>query len=936
MAPPIPGLRPPVTAPRRTAGDVLLGVLAVLALAALTVGIPAALVVAFGLPIPHKLPGSGVLTQQLDVMSVLRVVAVIVWLAWIQLVWCVIVEIRAAVRNVGVPDRVPLAGPSQSLAHRLVTAALLLFSATAALSPTFTHATPHAAPPRPAYSVSAQAQLPGYVAPTRAHEVLPVATQRPAAPTAEKIYVVQPPAGRHHESLWEIAQNHLGDGRRYREIFELNKDRTQPDGSMLTIASLIRPGWVLRMPGDAFGPGIETIGQHYDQAGSGPGQGLAVRDATGRSGYQDQAADSQAAPVQQQAAAQWPNELAAAGLLAAGVLAALGRHRRQQLWRRAFGRRLAAPEGSAAVAEQALRFGADDPAVQLLDTSLRQLSAALAAQRKPLPTVFAAHLGEAHLDLWVAPADPHPPVPWLAVDDGQVWRMTATAATSLEPGGALAPYPGLVSLGTNDTGRVMADLEVAHGLIAVRGPGDEVRAALAALAVELITNRWSDRMRVTLVGFGAGLEIIAPDRVTVVATLDDALPELQRRGAELTLELSTWGIESVLTGRAAGRDPDTWAPHYLIVGEPPSPEQAERLVALARTRHRTALGFVVAGDVPGASWTWDITPDGRLRTGVLGFDLVPQLLPPAQYEAVVDLFRESGGDAPISPPGAGGVPPAHLLPGARAAVEVGLLGPVSVTAPGPIDPDRVALATELVVYLATHPDGASGVHPNVLAAALWPRGAPAEVRDAALARAREWLGTDVSGQPNLVTAADGRLRLGVGVRVDWQVFRALVAQAAPAGTAASAGGAAAGGAAVGGAVAAAGCLEQALSLVRGQLLDGRDPARYGWLATDDFGYEVTALVADTAHRLSALRLAWGDADGAMAAARDGLRLAFEDELLWRDLLHGAHATGDEEVLRAVVSEISARAALDEVMPRLAPETEALIDELLPSWRSSAA
>jgi hypothetical protein len=932
MAPPIPGLRPPVTAPRRTVGDVLLGLLAVLALVALTVGVPAALVAVFGLPIPHKLPSSSVLTQQLDVMSVLRVVAVIVWLAWIQLVWCVIVEIRAAVRNVGVPDRVPLAGASQSLAHRLVTAALLLFSATAALSPTFTHATPHAAPPRPAYS-AAQPQVPGYVAPTRAHEVPQVPTQRPAAPTAEKIYVVQPPAGRHHESLWEIAQNHLGDGRRYREIFELNKDHPQPDGSTLTIASLIRPGWVLRMPGDAFGPGIETIGQHYDQAGSGAGQGLAVRDATVRSGYQDPAADAQAAPVQQQAPAQWPNELAAAGLLAAGVLAALGRHRRQQLWRRAFGRRLAAPEGNAAVAEQALRFGADDPAVQLLDTSLRQLSAALAAQRKPLPTVFAAHLGEAHLDLWVAPADPHPPMPWLAVDDGQVWRMTATAATSLEPGGALAPYPGLVSLGTNDTGRVMADLEVAHGLIAVRGPGDQVRAALAALAVELITNRWSDRMRVTMVGFGHGLEIIAPDRVTVAATLDDALPELQRRGAELTLELSTWGIDSVLTGRAAGRDPDTWAPHYLIMGEPPSPEQAERLVALARTRHRTALGFVVAGDVPGASWTWDLAPDGRLKTGVLGFDLVPQLLPPSQYEAVVDLFRESGGDAPISPPVAGGVPPAHLLAGTRAAVEVGLLGPVAVNAPGPIEPDRVTLATELVVYLATHPDG---VHPNVLAAALWPRGAPAEVRDATLARARDWLGTDVSGQPNLVTAADGRLRLGVGVRVDWQVFRALVAQAAPAGTAAPADGTVAGGTVAGGAVAAAGCLEQALSFVRGQLLDGRDPGRYGWLATDDFGYEVTALVADTAHRLSALRLAWGDADGAMAAARDGLRLAFEDELLWRDLLHGAHATGDEEVLRAVVSEISARAALDEVMPRLAPETEALIDELLPSWRSSAA
>ena len=917
MAPPIPGLRPPATVPRRTAGDVLLGVLAVLALAVLTVGVPAALVIAFGLPIPHKLPSSSVLTQQLDVMSVLRVVAVVVWLAWLQLVWCVIVEIRAAVRNVGVPDRVPLAGPSQSLAHRLVMSALLLFSATAALSPAFTHAAPHTTPQGPAYSASA----PVTPRPTRVQELPKPDFERHATPAAEKIYVVQPPAGRHHESLWEIAQHHLGDGRRYREIYELNSGRTQPDGSQLTIASLIRPGWVLRMPADAFGPGIESIGQ---QAAHGPEQGTAARDATVRSGYQGRAADGQAAPEQQQSVARWPYELAAASLLAAGVLAALGRHRRQRLWQRAFGRRLLAPEGDAAMAEQALRLGADDPAVQLLDTGLRQLSVALAAQRKPLPTVFAAHLGAEHLDLWVAPPDDGPPAPWQAVDGGQVWRMTAAAAVALEAGGALAPYPGLVSLGINETGRVMADLEVAHGLIALRGPADTVRAVLAALAVELVTSRWSDRMRVTLVGFAHGLEIIAPDRVTVAASLDEALPELERRSAELTHQLSAWGIDSVLTGRSAGRDPDSWAPHYLIMGEPPTAAQAERLVALARTRHRTALGFVVAGDVPGASWTWDVTPDGRLRTGVLGFDLTAQLLPPAQYEAVVALFRGSGGDAPISPPDAGGVPPAYLMPGTRAAVEIGLLGPVSVAAPGPIDPDRLALATELVTYLATHP---AGVHPNVLAAALWPRGAPAEVRDAALARARGWLGTDVAGQPNLAAGADGRLRLGAGVRVDWQVFRALVAQAG------AAGGAGAGGQDAG---AAAGRLEQALSLVRGQLLDGRDPGRYAWLATDDFSYEVTALVADTAHRLSALRLAWQDPDGAMAAARDGLRLAFEDELLWRDLLKGAHATGDEEVLRAVVSEISARAALDEVLPRLSPETEALIDELLPSWRSSAA
>ena len=373
----------------------------------------------------------------------------------------------------------------------------------------------------------------------------------------------------------------------------------------------------------------------------------------------------------------------------------------------------------------------------------------------------------------------------------------------------------------------------------------------------------------------------------------------------------------MLTGRSVMQNADAWAPHYLIMGVPPTPEQAERLLAVARTRHRTALGLVVAGDVPGASWTWDLTAEGRLQAGVLGFEVAAQLLPAAQYAAVVSLFRDSGGDAPLNPPSAGEAPAAYLQPGARVVVEVGLLGPAVVSAPGPVEPDRLAQATELVAYLAAHP---AGVHLNVLAGALWPRGVTTEVRDAAVGRVRRWLGTDHAGEANLVTDPDGRLRLGPEVGIDWRVFRGLVARAnqgADAGTAAD-------------------CLQQAMSLVRGQVLDGRDPARYGWLAASDFCYEVTALVADTAHSLSALRLTWGDAIGAMDAARAGLRLAFDDEMLWRDLLRGAHATGEEQVLRAAVDEVSARVALDEVMPRMAPETEALIDELFPSWRSSAA
>jgi hypothetical protein len=397
---------------------------------------------------------------------------------------------------------------------------------------------------------------------------------------------------------------------------------------------------------------------------------------------------------------------------------------------------------------------------------------------------------------------------------------------------------------------------------------------------------------------------------------------MEARAAEVEQALASAGSDSVLTGRSRTADADAWAPHYLIMAVPPTPTQRERLLALARTRHRTAAGYVIAGDIRGATWTWEVTEDGRLVADVLGFDLKAELLPAGQYRAIAELFRSAtdGASVPLPDPAADAAPAAQLEPGSRMPVEIGLLGPVQVHAPGPVEPGRQALATELIVYLATHP---GGVHPNVLTGAIWPRGVQPEVRDATLARVQAWLGPDDLGRPSLTTDAGGRLRLGSGVRVDWLVFRALVAQA---GHAAEAGNAA----------EEAAALERALGLVRGQLLDGRDPGRYAWLATDSFEYEATALIADAAHRLSALRLVAGDAPGAMDAARAGLRLAFNDEMLWRGLLLGAAATGQEHVLRAVVGEVSARAALDEVMPRMAPETEALIDELLPSWRTSAA
>jgi hypothetical protein len=951
--------------PRRTVGDVLIGLAAICALAALTLGVPAALIKVFGSPVPHTMPTMSVLTHRLDVFAILKILSVVVWLAWLQLVFCVFTEVRAAVRNTGMPARVPLAGGMQSVVHRLVTAALLAFSVATAISPALTHSTPGAthqvsALPTPGQAASSTARSGSLLAglPDGVHGNGSHATAAHSHRT-EKVYVVQPPVGRFHESLWEIAQKHLGDGRRYREIFELNSDRVQPDGTKLTIASLIRPGWILRMPHDARGPGIQEVRltgnpsqlshEVAERPAAATGHGLREHMASDEAAHLRSRAEGQpvnaggpgrAAPAHRAPAQQapahapvLPYELAAASLLAAGVLSALGRRRRMQLWRRAFGNRVPVPPPQAAVAEAALRLGASEPAARMLDVGLRYLSQQLSKQGRPLPTVFAAHIGRDNLDLWVAPGGRDAPAPWVAVGDGQVWRLPVTAVPELDAGllaRAAAPYPGMVSIGTDATGRVLVDLDSAHGLIAVTGPDRTVQAALAAMAVELATNRWSGEIHIMLVGFGSDLVALDNRRVRTARSLDEALPELEERARLVEESLGTTGAGLVLTGRATGQHAQGLVPHYLISAKPPTAAERDRLLALARTRHAAASGYVIAGEVEGATWTWQVTDSGRLRAGLLGFDVQAQLLPAEQHAAIVDLFHaaadESGTElgAPLNV-----APAEHLAVGAVMPVEVTMLGPVAVSAPGVIEPDRLSVATDLVVYLAAHP---GGVHPNVLAGAIWPRGASPEVRDAMLARVQDWLGTDGIGRPHLATDASGRLRLGSQVRVDWHVFSALVARAGEASRPGEED------PFTGGVPDSneAALLEQALSLVRGPFLDGTEQERYAWLASDGLEYEVEARVADAAHRLCELRLAGGDPEGAMVAARTGLKLAFDDELLWRDLLIAAHATGDEHVLRSVVDEVCARTALDDVLPRMAPQTEALIDELLPSWRSSVA
>ncbi|MEV7012428.1 hypothetical protein [Streptosporangium sp. NPDC051022] len=958
----MPTRQPMRIKPKRTAGDLVAGLGALVVLVALIGGVPYALLRLAGPPLSPELLNLNLLTSQVGTSTVIAILVLLVWLAWLQLTVCVIVEIYAGLRRVGMPARVPLSGGTQALANRLVSAVLLLFTVSAVVVPIARSSAPPVA--RPATAAAAMAT--------------PIVEERaPLVPVAKakKVYVVQPPHGRHHESLWEIAEKCLGDGRRYPEIYRLNQHKEQPDGSRLHMADLIRPGWVLDMPDDArnvhivpaseprdeilkdhpgkpsdldghtqtFTPGradlpdesrpdvalppdtsVRTDDSSRHRAGTREESGQVSRNPRGeaadgakRDPYGTAGRDTEQRGTERNAGQEPGQEsgqesglvlldyLAGASLAAAGLLAALGRRRRQQLWHRAFGRRIARPRDDAAQAEVALRLGADAPGSRMLDIGLRLLGRSLAERKRVPPTIYAAHLSAQSLDLWIHPPDPDAPEPWTAHDGGQVWRLPAHEGRMLDERAlseAPAPYPGLVSVGSNGEGRVLVDLEAAHGLISLKGP--QTTAALAALAVELATNRWSDRMTLTLVGFGEELTVIAPDRIRHVGGLEEILPELEARADE-----RGHGGE-VLTGRIHGRAADPiWPPHYVLSAVTPSAEEGRRLAVLARKGTRTAAGYVVAGDVPHATWNWEISEDGKATLDALGFEVDAQLLPRRHYRALIDLFHTAerlDGEAVTDRP-----EPVPQTP----SIEVRILGPAEISGPEPMEEGRAALAVELLVYLATHP---GGVHPVVLGGILWPRGVQAAVRDATIARVVAWLGTDSAGRPNLHADESGRFRLGPEVRTDWMVFRDLVRRSH-----------------TDSAVHAV-LLERALNLVRGPLLAARPRGRYAWLAADDLEYDVAAAVADAAHRLCEIRLAEGDAGQAVAAVRSGLLLAADDEGLWRDLLRATHLTGDPARLRTVVEALHRRAAAQPGGGGMAPETEALIDELLPSWRMRSA
>jgi hypothetical protein len=386
-----------------------------------------------------------------------------------------------------------------------------------------------------------------------------------------KWYRVRPSYDGEQEYLYEIAERFLGDGDRLDEIFELNRGRLQADGNRLTVPDEIESGWVLRMPADAEGPGLETA-PLPDAAPSAPASSAAPL----RAGTTPQ--KSGLSPI-----------MLIAGLLlvvAGAVLAVVVARRRR------------ATPSAAGVVVPRRRTGGEAPAIDAaaswtIDRALRVLATSAAAAGRPAPPILRVSVGESWISLRLAVADPAPCEPWQAREDGTLWVAALRALQALPADQHLAALcPRLVTLGVRDGTRELLDLGRVAAPVSLRGDAPAVRALLGAWAAELTGSPWSSGVRVVAGGLLPEVRDSGP--VLSVPALDDAVIQA--------------------TGETA---PDDGWLSVLLLGAVPAGRDADRVRELV-AREGRPWAVVVLGRARTEAVQLTLRPDGRLETGGLG------------------------------------------------------------------------------------------------------------------------------------------------------------------------------------------------------------------------------------------------------------------------------------------------------------------------------
>ncbi|SKF61556.1 LysM domain/BON superfamily protein [Mycobacteroides abscessus subsp. abscessus] len=652
------------------------------------------------------------------------IITIIGWIAWALFTLCTLVELinRAA----GIRIRLPGLGIGQKLAGGLVAAVLTISTLSTTAAPALADTPPPAATTTtvaPSHTTPTKTQTPTKTTTAtnavhtvkagdylwkiaeqhygdgakfrdiaKANGIDPyqdlavgqklVLPNKPATPstksepttTALPTTVVVGPT----DSLWNYAQSYLGEGERWPEIWELNKDVVDdPD--------LLLDGWVLKMPGAADKTPAEQQKTSTDKPAEIKTQTTETKTQTATPEPTVASKPTPTPPVQptvQQTTAETSGTvpqaeatavdedgdrglvglaaLAGVGLLlTAGLITTLNRRRRRQLQRRRRGQVIPVPSEEAQQLETALRQQAAPLTVTQLDLVLRVIGHHSSTTQTLLPRISAVRLAQDRIDILLAEAALEAPGGVEVIADGSVWtihedHLDQFIAFQDDVEEQPAPYPALATLGHDDDGaNILIDLEAAGALTITADDDDLSNALIRGMALDLSLAPWSDTLNLTLVGdVCPGLETaLADPTVTRVASVDDLLESLEARAAEQ---------REVIGDQTAGQkrlDPDTRdavEPEIILLNQALLPDTAARLAHLITDLPRAAVATITTAPLDqdeATTWRYRLAGDplvGRLQPH--DWRLQPQVITDAHYRSICELLTNSASNITTAAP----------------------------------------------------------------------------------------------------------------------------------------------------------------------------------------------------------------------------------------------------------------------------------------------
>lgn len=934
---------------------------ALLALAALLVGIPAALIALAGNPIPtlDQLQ-AGLLLPDLGGRFLFQhVIPIAIWIAWATFAAGFLLELPAQLRGISRP-RIPGLGLQQATMGALVAAVIVMLASGGAGIVATSAATPDAeSKPSVTTSESADADVR-----ERAQYQLPQAPGTAQAEADVDQVVVE--SG---DTMWEIAEEELGAGERYTEIFDATTGQEQPVGGPIVDADLIYPGQVLNLPGEGTTvpvdapavpaatetpesvqdepevvPAPESGAQGADEADVDAGSTAAVP-KTGSSGAVPAEQAAQAAADDAPAGDQGEDSgfLVPAmtaggigGLLASGLLVTIGLMRLRRRRLRRPGERFPHQElDTISDIELELRSVETPATMEAVDRTLRFLGQWAQQRQQPLPEIYALRNAAAELSLYLADGIELPAPFVRATEDGTSWAVDADQVPDIDEHVA-TPYPALVTLGRDETGAfVMVDLEYL-GALALHGSESKTTAAMTALALELATSSWGSGLQVTLVGIADDLPpALTTSRLRHTADIDTLLEQLRRQADATRNELAGSGYATTTQARTSEADTDLWAPEIILLGQAPEQNVLAELQALVEQLPRVGIAVVSTERISG-DWTLTIDADDRGILEPLGLPLAPQMVSDEEYRALRERCTELEQPAAPAPHGFTATTehdrPAsgHLrvvdepvideeevfavareLAPQHEGAYLRVLGPVSVTGHADVTAGArppVAMYTQMTALLALHPEGRSV---EQLHAAIWPGEfhgdeRASKRRNERTAETRRWLGQAPDGEHYMPARGSGAPFKIAQLHSDWEDFQRLARldDLGSTGTAE---------------------LLAALNLVEGVPFQGVRARTYIWRS--DLTEEMIAAISDVAYELAQRGLEAGNLKLARFAVRVGRMVDPTAEIHWRTTFRIEDHAHNQAALEAAVSEFFRELEDYEAGTEPEAETQALIDTL---------